>query len=81
MNLVGEVVVDVLEDYAVATSEEREDVLYKLLFVGCEFLPVVHVFAHIDLLRRPVAHLSFFVELPQVRVLQWKHGKPVERLG
>merc|ERR1719264_1793239 len=80
LHLGGELPREVLQDDAVRSSEEREDVLNEVPLAVCERVPVLGVLGEVDLLGRPEGGLVLLVHLPDLWVLDREHHPPARVL-
>ena len=70
-------VVNVFKNDSIRPSKERQDVFDEFLFVVIQGFPVVHVFGQVYFLCGPVRHLCLFIKIPEIWILQRKHGKSI----
>lgn len=68
----------IFENNPVRGCEKSEDMLYEMLFIGSESLPVFNVLAEVHLVDGPEASHLVFIHLPNVFVLD---GKDDEAIG
>jgi hypothetical protein len=77
LDLCAETLSQILKHDTVGGSEERENVLDKVLLIWREFEPVLGVLAEIDLVNSPEAGHLVLVHLPDVLILDGKDNEPV----
>lgn len=80
LDLVHETLPQILHDNAVATGEEAEHTLDKVLFVSIELDPILHVFGKIKLLGSPEHRHMILVHLPQICVLNGEDDEAIRVL-
>jgi len=67
----------VFQNNTVRSSEECEDVLDKMLFIGSESQPVFRILAQVNLINGPKGGHLIFIHFPNVLVLDGKDDEAV----